>query len=162
MPAVFYTYPQKQQSFPLGKIIAVCQYVDMVCPYCGSVTVVANSRHQKRSNQVWRRRECVNCHAKLTTNERYDYRQAIAVKDEASNLTPFKEEKMLLSIYKSCGHRINALDDALALTHTVVEKILLTQAQHGLVSTKQLVEVIFATLNKFDPVSAIHYKAYHK
>jgi transcriptional regulator NrdR family protein len=89
----------------------------MVCVYCGSETKVTNSRHQKRTNQVWRRRQCLKCTALFTTEEKTDHTSLWKVKkNNEETLVAFSRDKLFLSIYKSCEHRLNALADAASLT----------------------------------------------
>jgi transcriptional regulator NrdR family protein len=80
----------------------------------------------------------------------------------AGKLIPFKKEKLFLSIYKSCEHRPSALDDAIALTQTVMAKVTQSDlAPTGKLPTSLLANSIFDTLMNFDKVSAVQYSAYH-
>jgi len=92
----------------------------MTCIYCAGKTQVINSRHQKRPNQVWRRRKCATCGNVWSTIEAVNYALALAVRQPAGNIEAFLREKLFISIYESCKHRPNALEDAEALTGTVI------------------------------------------
>jgi transcriptional regulator NrdR family protein len=134
----------------------------MVCLYCGAPTQVTNSRHQRRSNQVWRRRKCEDCNAVLTTIESFDYSKGLMLQTPTNKLIPFKKEKLFLSIYKSCEHRKNALDDATALTQTVLTKVVQPGSRlAGQLPIHLLASTVFETLKNFDKVSAIQYSAFH-
>lgn len=134
----------------------------MVCLYCGSSTFVINSRHQKRSNNVWRRRQCEKCGATLTTIESFDYSKGLMLQRSDNKLVAFKREKLFLSIYKSCEHRKKALDDAIELTQTVIEKVMQPNpSSTGKLPVSLLANTTFETLKNFDKVSAIQYSAYH-
>jgi transcriptional repressor NrdR len=133
----------------------------MVCIHCGSETQVTNSRPQKRSNQVWRRRQCVKCQAVFTTAETAQYDAAWAVKGKAGSLKPFSRDKLFLSLYKSCGHRKTALSDAKALSETIINK-LPVHIVDGVVSTHNIAQVAQVALNRFDKAASTHYQAFHK
>src|SRR5690348_1875861 len=111
----------------------------MVCIYCGNKTDVINSRPQKRHNKVWRRRRCTKCEAVFTTTEAAALAESLRVarKAKPNTLQPFLRDKLFLSIYKSCQHRPDAIQDASALTDTVVSRLPLV-ASGGLMNTSQL------------------------
>jgi len=73
----------------------------MVCIYCSGDTQVINSRLQKRPNQVWRRRKCLECGATFTTHELAAYEGSWRVKSSSAGLQPFNKNKLFLSLYKS-------------------------------------------------------------
>jgi transcriptional repressor NrdR len=133
----------------------------MVCIHCGSDTKVTNSRPQKRLNQVWRRRECLNCGAIFTTSESAAYEAVWAVKNSKSKLEPFSRDKLFLSLHKSLGHRPTAILDASGLTDTVMRK-LATQITDGLIERTQIVVTSQVVLNRFDKSASTHYAAFHR
>lgn len=133
----------------------------MVCIYCGGSTQVSNSRLQKRNNAVWRRRACANCQAIFTTIESTDLSSAVMVNGPKGRLTPFNRDRLLISVHESCKHRQNALDDALALTQTIVGDIIKTLGTTGAIEKEVISTVSYAVLERFDPVAATVYAAYH-
>ncbi len=133
----------------------------MVCVQCGSETQVINSRPQKRLNQVWRRRRCNSCQTVFTTEETVQYKAIWMVKgDPKSKLEPFSRDKLLLSLHKSCEHRQTAVEDARALTDTVIIK-LRDQARDGVISKRGIAQVAQVALNRFDVAASVHYSAFH-
>jgi transcriptional regulator NrdR family protein len=48
----------------------------MDCPYCKYDTLVLDTKHEYKTNQIYRRRVCVNCSKRFTTREhlRDDYK----------------------------------------------------------------------------------------
>ncbi len=132
----------------------------MVCTYCGSETKVSNSRRQKKSNQVWRRRQCRDCQAVFTTTEGVDLAQAWHVKNGKA-LRPFSRDKLLISLYNSCSHRKTALSDAQGLTDTVIRK-LTPYLKDGALTTGDIINVAQVALNRFDAAASVHYQAFHK
>lgn len=133
----------------------------MVCIHCGGNTHVFNSRPQKRTNTVWRRRQCLNCGSVISTCESADLAAAVRVLDSKGALTPFLRDKLLLSLYKSLGHRSTALTDAGALTATIITKVT-PLAQDGALSSQATRQAATVALNRFDKVAAAHYLAFHK
>lgn len=131
----------------------------MVCVYCESDTKVVNSRLQKKANQVWRRRKCLNCHAIFTTLEWVDASQAISIRRKRQ-FEPFSRDILLLSVYDSLRHRKTAMQDATELTKTIIGRL------HPLISNAainrdDLVKITAEILDRFDKVAATHYKAFH-
>jgi transcriptional regulator NrdR family protein len=133
----------------------------MVCIHCGADTQVINSRPQKRSNQVWRRRQCTVCQAIFSTREVAQYDAAWLVRSPAGGLVPFSRDKLFLSLYRSCQHRLTALADAAALTETVTVKVL-NQIVGGVLDSRTLLQIIQVSLNRFDRAASVHYAAFHK
>jgi len=132
----------------------------MVCIYCGGETQVINSRHQKRLNQVWRRRKCLECLAVYSTHEVASYGDAWRVKTENGSLVPFLPNKLLLSLHKSLEHRKHSIEDATALTATVIG-LLHRQTPQGLLEPENITLTAYEVLKNFDKAAAVHYAAFH-
>lgn len=134
----------------------------MVCIYCGSKTDVTNSRPQKRLNRTWRRRECRQCGAVFTTIEAAQLAEGLTVARDTptTGLQPFVRDKLFVSIYASCQHRSEALEDAAALTDTIIGRLSDIQTG-GIVASHALRELVHTTLARFDSASAVHYRAFH-
>ncbi len=133
----------------------------MVCIHCGGKTKVVNSRRQSRNNQVWRRRQCLDCGALFTTAETAQYGGAWAVRGKSGGLRPFSRDKLFLSLYRSCEHRPSALEDAKGLTSTVIAK-LPAHVAGGTVSGQNIAAVAEVALIRFDQAAGTHYRAFHK
>jgi len=133
----------------------------MVCIYCGGKTQVTNSRHQKQLNQVWRRRKCLQCQAMFSTHEMAAYDAAWRVQTANSALVPFNRYKLLISLYKSLEHRPTALEDATALTDTIIG-MLLKSARNGLIEARIITTAAAEVLQRFDTAAAVHYQAFHQ
>jgi len=131
----------------------------MVCVYCGHETAVVNSRHQRRGNQVWRRRQCQRCKAVFTSLEKTDYALAWAVSRDGRS-KPFSSDKLFLSLYRSCQHRKTALEDARSLTNTVINK-LAGYVHDGRVDAGDIAKVAGVALSRFDAAASVNYQAFH-
>jgi transcriptional regulator NrdR family protein len=132
----------------------------MVCVHCGGVTRVINSRAQKRSNRVWRRRQCVMCRLVFSTEESVQYENVWLVMDSSGTYSPFSSHKLQLSLYRSCQHRQTALNDAVALSKTIIQK-LQPKFKDGLIDSQTIVQVSQVALNRFDRAASVNYGAYH-
>lgn len=135
----------------------------MVCIYCGHETEVYNSRERTRNPSVWRRRRCQTCVAQFSTSELPDYPTALVIKGLNGKLYPFNRDKLFLSIYKSLGHRQDALVSATELTATVIGLLLRKKlAKDGLLPTQVLAAYSYKVLKRFDAAGAHTYRAYHQ
>jgi|SRR5688572_32409193 len=133
----------------------------MVCIYCGSETRVVNSRKQRRSNNIWRRRVCTKCSAVFTTHEETDLSAVLVVqsKDRRHN-QKFLRDKLFLSVYESCKHRPSALIDAAELTDTIINA-LAKENSGAIIPQEKIVHATEKILKRFDATAAVFYHAYH-
>lgn len=131
----------------------------MVCIHCSGKTRVINSRSQKRDNQVWRRRQCQDCQAVFTTEEAADYGRAWLVADTKGGLRAFSRDKLFLSLYLAVQHRKTALEDATALTDTIIAKL---SARKSIISKQDLANSAQTALNRFDKAASTYYEVRHK
>ncbi len=128
----------------------------MVCYYCKSETSVINSRLQKKSNNVWRRRKCLSCGQYFTTIESADLSQIILVEDSSTNLEPFRRDKLFLSLITCLDHTKNPFDSAKSLTDTIISKILLSKADTK-ISTDYIKYLTIPVIARFDKLAADKY-----
>lgn len=132
----------------------------MVCVYCSGDTKVVNSRHQRKSNQVWRLRRCMACGITFSTGESAQHELAWMVWD-GKRLGAFSRDKLFLSLHKSCGHRKTALNDAKGLAGTIINK-LPAHMVDGTVASRDIAQVAQVALSRFDKAASTHYAAFHK
>jgi transcriptional repressor NrdR len=95
----------------------------MVCVYCGHETRVANSRLQKRNNQIWRRRVCVTCKAVFTTHEATDLSRSLLV-DSRGSTGPFLPDMLYTEVLLALQDRKDCYMAAREVTNTVIKKLL--------------------------------------
>jgi transcriptional repressor NrdR len=132
----------------------------MVCTYCGADTQVVNSRPQKRSNAIWRRRRCLHCRAICTTYESVDLAAALAVTDKTGVEQPFSRDKLFLSIWQACGNAPDAVATASALTETMVARLTVL-ARDGQLDAPSIARQTAAVLKRFQPLVALRYASMH-
>jgi transcriptional regulator NrdR family protein len=131
----------------------------MVCIYCQSKTRVINSRLQKKSNKIWRRRLCPVCKNTFTSIEGLQDLSFI-VSDTNTPPKPFSRDNLFVSIYLSCGHRANPVSDATALTDTIVAKVL-SSIEDGCIAKTDLFAIAESVLKHFDSIASTSYEAYY-
>ncbi len=134
----------------------------MVCIYCGSLTAVKNSRLKRHNNHIWRRRACLSCASIFTTEESPQLSGMLMVKSRRTgSLKPFSRDQLFLTIYESCKHRPTAIADAANLTQTVITGLVAKHAD-GLAHAATIANKAHAVLQRFDPLAANLYAAYHE
>lgn len=136
----------------------------MKCPYCLSdKTTVYNSRPSKKLNQVWRRRQCLNCKKQFTTTELVDPSLVISITTKgAKKPTKYSRAKLLTSLLRSCDHRQNQEDDSLYLLETIEQSLLkLSSKNNQTINTDQIKSTTTEILKRFDKVAAIKYSSYY-
>lgn len=132
----------------------------MNCLYCDEGTEVINSRLQKRSNAIWRRRRCQKCKNVFSTIERVELAQAVRVELTDGKLAPFDRDKLYISIYNCLKHRTSPVSDATELTNTIIYT--LTKSNNVIFSHKSIAQTTQTILELFDNVAGMQYGAYHK
>ena len=129
----------------------------MVCIYCNAETKVTNSRHQKRSNQVWRRRKCKRCLTVFTTHEAIELSGALLVNN--GSLSPFQPNLLLIELLEALKHHDSQQLAAQELSHTIIGKLL--KKRQKVISTSQISRETAAVLKKFDRRAWLRYCADH-
>jgi transcriptional repressor NrdR len=131
----------------------------MLCPFCSKDTEVINSRPQKRTNGVWRRRHCYGCARIFTTVEKADLEASVRVQKRSGDLEPLSEAKLMISLYKALEHHKNAPDMAFELTQTVIKSVMRFTSEPLIPSSAIAFEVV-STLKNFDAAAAIRYQSF--
>lgn len=131
----------------------------MICIYCGFDTRVGNSRLQRRSNQVWRRRICKRCGAVFTTHEAIDLSSTLLVVT-AGVPKPFVTDMLFTELLMAMSHRKNAYLDAREATNTVI-KHLLELPGKPLYSPSQISLIVGDVLKKLDRRAYLRFIAEH-
>ena len=132
----------------------------MVCIYCSARTQVVNSRHQVRTNQVWRRRQCQACQNVFTTLEAADLTSSLLFRKNKAHVEPFSRDKLFLSVYDTLKHRKDALQAATALCDTILGRIA-TKIDNAGVDRSILIQTATEVLKRFDRPASVMYAAYH-
>lgn len=131
----------------------------MICVYCGNKTKVTNSRLQKRSNQVWRRRQCVACGSVFTTHESVDLTQALIV-DSGASTKPFLPDLLFTDILLAVQDRKDCYVAAREITHTVIQKFL-KSPQKASLSPVFISKTTAEVLKRFDKRAWLRFVSEH-
>jgi transcriptional repressor NrdR len=131
----------------------------MNCIYCGNDTQVTNSRLQKRSNQVWRRRQCKTCGAVFTTHEAIDLSQTLLVGSGAS-MGPFLPDLLFTDVLLALQDRKDAYVAAREVVSTTVQN-LLKSSQSPSFTPKKISEATAKVLKRLDKRAYLRYTAEH-
>jgi transcriptional repressor NrdR len=82
----------------------------MICPTCGDgESRVLESRMSDAGEAIRRRRECLECHARFTTFERFEQSALWVVKRDGSR-QPFEQATLLRGLERACVKRPIALE----------------------------------------------------
>jgi transcriptional repressor NrdR len=131
----------------------------MVCLYCGGKTEITNSRRQKRSNQVWRRRHCLTCNALFTTNEAIDYRLSLLV-DRLGALEPFEPEKLFTGVLLALQDRQHSFTEAREITDSVIAELLKLPSR-PIFKTREVSQTASLVIKRFNKQAWHRYTAEH-
>lgn len=130
----------------------------MICIKCGqNNTSVINSRQNKKTSTVWRRRRCKDCGQIYTTYEDVALDQIQVMSDK--NTLPFHHAKLLISI-ANCFEHIPAkrAENAEALAKTVEAKLLHAGSK---TTPTAICEAVYASLKHYDRLASVQYAAKH-
>lgn len=131
----------------------------MVCVYCGEKTQVTNSRRQRRSNQVWRRRQCKGCKAVFTTLEAVDLPTTLIV-DSRGRSEPFLPDKLYTEVLLALQDRKDCYEAAREVTNTVIKE-LLKLPDKPLFRPSQISRAAAGVLKRLDRRAYLRYAAEH-
>ena len=131
----------------------------MVCVYCGNDTEVTNSRPQKRSNQIWRRRQCRACRAVFSTLEAVDLPKTLMVAYRASTM-PFLPDKLYTEVLLALQDRKDCYEAAREITNTVIKQ-LLKLPDTPQFRPNQISQETAKVLKRFDRRAWLRYTAEH-
>jgi len=82
------------------------------------------------------------------------------VQTDKAKLIPFNRDHLFASIHDSCRHRASHIDDATALTQTIISTLVRAQ-RNGILNRDTVVRTAHETLSRFDQTAAAIYAAYH-
>ncbi|MDR0500549.1 MAG: transcriptional regulator NrdR [Coriobacteriales bacterium] len=132
----------------------------MRCPECGSVDdKVIDSRPSEDGLSIRRRRECLECAHRFTTDETYRKRPLIVVKKDKS-AEAFDRDKLLRGLMRATVKRgipVSKLEDLIE----DVEKTLRDRIRND-VRAEVLGELVLERLRELDDVAYIRFASVYK
>jgi transcriptional regulator NrdR family protein len=78
----------------------------------------------------------------------------------SAKLVPFVRDHLFTSVHDSCRHRTTSIDDASALTQTIITELMKKQ-DGGIVARDDIARTARDILQRFDTAAATFYAAYH-
>ncbi len=132
----------------------------MRCPFCGAVdSKVIDSRLSADSDQVRRRRGCLECDERFTTYESAEVNLPRVVKNRG-NREPFSEQKLMAGLQKALEKRPVSVE----LLDAAVSRIKHRSVQLGEreVKARQVGEWVMDELRKLDQVAYIRFASVYR
>lgn len=120
---------------------------------------MVNSRHQKRNNQVWRRRECLACQSVFTTHETVELANALSV-DKQGWLSPFLPDLLLKELMLALQDRKDVYTASGEVLAIIVKKLLLLP-QKPVFKPQDISKTAGGVLKRFDKRAYLRFVAEH-
>lgn len=132
----------------------------MRCPKCGSLDdKVIDSRLSKDGTTIRRRRECLQCHFRLTTYESWE-RMELRVRKRDGRHEPFDRKKLLLSVRKACEKRPVSTEQMEQMVEDVYQE--LEAAQENEVTSQFLGSLVMNRLHSVDQVAYVRFASVYR
>jgi transcriptional regulator NrdR family protein len=96
----------------------------------------------------------------VSTIETLNFSGSLLVAKQSGLVEDFLREKLFLSIYRSLGHRSEAITDAVAITDTIVSD-LIKKLKSPIIKREEIINASQEVLKRFDKAAEVHYKAYY-
>jgi len=132
----------------------------MRCPKCTSIEdKVIDSRIARDGNTIRRRRECLECGHRFTTNESF-VRDSLVVVKRDGRQEPFLRDKLVSAIRLACHKRPIDGEQIYMLVEDVIDAI---EAQfENQVPTSAIGEHVMQQLRKLDQVAYVRFASVYK
>src|SRR5574343_84588 len=132
----------------------------MRCPKCTSLEdKVIDSRIARDGNTIRRRRECLECGHRFTTNESLVRDSLIVVKRDGRT-EPFMRDKLVGAIRAACHKRPIDGEQVYMLVEDVIDAV--EAGFESQVPTKAIGEQVMLRLRKLDQVAYVRFASVYK
>ncbi|MBX2825055.1 MAG: transcriptional regulator NrdR [Gammaproteobacteria bacterium] len=132
----------------------------MRCPFCGATdTKVVDSRLGGDSDQVRRRRECLECEERFTTYETAEVNLPRVIKSRG-NREPFNEQKLYAGIQKALEKRPVSVESMEASVARIKHRALVAGERE--IDARQVGEWVMDELRKLDQVAYIRFASVYR
>jgi len=132
----------------------------MTCPFCGHrQDRVIDSRESKEGDVIRRRRECLKCERRFTTDERSDEVPYMVVKRDGRR-EKFERQKVLEGLIKACEKR----PVAMAKLAEVVDEVdsMLADSADREISTTAIGELLMDRLRTLDKIAYVRFASVYR
>ncbi|MBI2518227.1 MAG: transcriptional repressor NrdR [Opitutae bacterium] len=132
----------------------------MRCPKCTSIEdKVIDSRIARDGNSIRRRRECLECGHRFTTNEEF-VRDSLVVVKRDGRQEPFLRDKLVGAVRAACHKRPIDGEQISMLVEDVIDAV---EARYdSQVPTKAIGEHVMQRLRKMDQVAYVRFASVYK
>ena len=132
----------------------------MKCPFCGNLeSKVVDSRPSDEGASIRRRRECLECHKRLTTYETMESLPLVVIKKDGSRQT-FDRDKLLGSMLKACEKRSVPLADLERMAGEL-EQALQNDMERE-VSSSVIGDLVMEKLKEVDEVAYVRFASVYR
>ena len=132
----------------------------MRCPYCGKAdSRVVDSRAADEGATIRRRRECTGCGRRFTTYEVVEKVPLMVIKKDGRR-EPFKQEKLLNGLIRSCEKRDIPMERIVRLANEIEREVRNTMERE--IPSKKLGQLVMDHLRDFDEVAYIRFASVYR
>jgi transcriptional repressor NrdR len=132
----------------------------MYCPFCNAIdTKVTDSRLLRESNQVRRRRECLDCKERFTTFENAELSLPRVIKRDASR-DAFNEEKLRAGMVRALEKRPISLEQIDAAVSRILHKARASSERE--IPSAQVGEWVMEELHNLDQVAYVRFASVYR
>ena len=129
-----------------------------MCPYCGGAeSQVVDSREVGEG--IRRRRECLGCRARFTTQERVVARSIYVIKKDGRR-EPFQREKLLTGVRTACEKRPLPTGTLEKMVDDIEAELYRLGKEE--VSSPLLGEMVMERLKELDPIAYIRFASVYR
>ena len=132
----------------------------MKCPFCGfEESKVIDSRPTDEGQRIRRRRECLKCGKRFTTQEIIESLPIIVIKKDKSRET-FNRDKLMTGLLRACEKRPVSIDTLDSMIDDIE-----TNLQNSLdreVSSEKIGELVMEKLKKIDEVAYVRFASVYR
>ena len=129
----------------------------MNCPFCrNEESRVVDSRPADEGTSIRRRRECISCGSRFSTQEM----AVLSIIKRSGATEPFSREKVINGVRKACQNR-PVSDDDLALLAQRVEESLRSTGQAE-IEAQEVGMAILSPLRELDEVAYLRYASVYR
>lgn len=132
----------------------------MRCPYCDTdKDKVIESTSTNESKAIRRRRECLACKKRFTTYERIDEQSIMVVKKDKRR-EPFRREKLLRGIIRSCEKRPVSVEQLEQFVSDIEKEIKDKMSKE--ITSEEIGKIIMSCLPALDQIAYVRFASVYR
>jgi len=132
----------------------------MTCPYCNNPkSKVIDKRDNIKDGTTRRRRECLKCKKRYTTQEKVENIDLNIIKKDGS-VQPYMRDKLVKSILKSVDKDTFTDENLNSMTDDIEMRLL--NRKSSMVTSTDIGRMVLTRLKKFSPVAYMRFASIYK